>query len=103
MANMHDMKKESQKYLAVGIGLLVLTAITVAAASLNVGLALGILVALLIATIKGSLVASFFMHLASEKKFIYALLLLTLLFLVAMMGLILAGRYDLYEGMQHVS
>ena len=34
-------------------------------------------VALLVATIKGSLVACYFMHLISEKKLIYAVLALT--------------------------
>ena len=44
-------------------------------------------VALLVATIKGSLVACYFMHLISEKKLIYAVLALTVAFFVALLAL----------------
>ena len=55
-------------YIAIGIGLLVLTATTVAAAFVNLG-PFNPVVALLIATIKATLVVLFFMHVkgASEK------------------------------------
>jgi cytochrome c oxidase subunit 4 len=55
-------------YLLIGFGLLVLTATTVAAAFVNLG-AFNPVVALLIATIKATLVVLFFMHVkgASEK------------------------------------
>ncbi|HKC01660.1 MAG TPA: cytochrome C oxidase subunit IV family protein [Terriglobales bacterium] len=55
-------------YLAIGIGLLVLTATTVGAAFVNLG-PLNPVIALLIATIKATLVVLFFMHVkgASEK------------------------------------
>ena len=97
------MQKESKKYVGVGLTLLLLTAITVAVRSLNVGLALAIFIALLIATLKGSLVASFFMHLLSEKKVIYILLLSTVFLFIVLLGLILLGRFDVYKGLQRVS
>jgi len=55
-------------YVALGISLLVLTAITVGAAFVNLG-PFNPVVALLIATIKATLVVLFFMHVkgASEK------------------------------------
>ncbi len=55
-------------YLAIGIGLLVLTATTVGAAFVNLG-PFNPVIALLIATIKATLVVLFFMHVkgASEK------------------------------------
>ena len=55
-------------YLAIGMGLLVLTATTVGAAFVNLG-PFNPVVALLIATIKATLVVLFFMHVkgASEK------------------------------------
>ena len=49
-------------------------------------------VALLVATIKGSLVACYFMHLISEKKLIYAVLGLTVAFFVALLALPVAHR-----------
>ena len=99
---MHDVRKESKKYIGVGLTLLLMTAVTVAARQLNLGIALAILVALMIATFKGSLVASFFMHLASEKKAIYILLLSTLFLFIVLIGLILVGRSNVYEGLTHV-
>src|SRR6202166_713865 len=55
-------------YIAIGIGLLVLTATTVGAAFVNLG-PFNPVIALLIATIKATLVVLFFMHVkgASEK------------------------------------
>jgi cytochrome c oxidase subunit IV len=55
-------------YILIGIGLLVLTAVTVGAAFINLG-PFNPVVALLIATIKATLVVLFFMHVkgASEK------------------------------------
>jgi|ERR1035441_2438884 cytochrome c oxidase subunit 4 len=55
-------------YLAIGVGLLVGTATTVGAAFVNLG-AFNPVVALLIATIKATVVVLFFMHVkgASEK------------------------------------
>jgi len=55
-------------YLAIGAGLLVLTATTVGAAFVNLG-PFNPIIALLIATIKATLVVLFFMHVkgASEK------------------------------------
>jgi cytochrome c oxidase subunit IV len=55
-------------YLAIGAGLLVLTATTVGAAFVNLG-PFNPIIALLIATIKATLVVLFFMHVkgASER------------------------------------
>ena len=47
----------------------------------------GLLVAMIVATIKGSLVACYFMHLISEKKLIYAVLGLTVAFFIALLFL----------------
>ena len=49
------------------------------------GVALGL--ALLVATIKGSLVACYFMHLLSERKLIYAVLLITVAFFMVLLFL----------------
>ena len=98
---MHEVK-HSKKYVGVGVALFLLTAITVAVNKLNVGITLAIFIALLIATFKGSLVASFFMHLASERKLIHILFLSTLLLFITLLGLILLGKFDVYEGLTYV-
>ena len=66
---------------------MVLTIITVAIAHLHLPMPIAVSVALLVATIKGSLVACYFMHLISEKKLIYAVLVLTVVFFVALLAL----------------
>jgi len=60
--------------------LLVLTVVTVGVSYIQFGVALGVTVALIIAATKGSLVASYFMHLIGERKSIYAALALTVFF-----------------------
>ena len=76
-----DIKKHISIYRNVGIALLVLTVCTVGASYLNFSYAwIGISVGLLIACVKGSLVASEFMHLNNEKRFIYGVLSLTVVF-----------------------
>ena len=57
--------------------LLVLTAFTVAAWTLHLPRRSAITLALLIAIVKGSLVAGWFMHLISERRIIYWVLALT--------------------------
>jgi caa(3)-type oxidase subunit IV len=77
-----EIKREVRVYLIVFVALAALTAVTVgsfyALKSYPVSVAIG--VALAIALVKGSLVAGYFMHLLSEKKLIYAVLILTVFF-----------------------
>ena len=79
-----DIKKEISGYMKVFGALAVLTIVTVAVGSLKFGIGLAVVIAMVIATVKGSLVASFFMHLAHEKKLIYLLLCITLVFLMSL-------------------
>jgi cytochrome c oxidase subunit 4 len=65
--------------------LLVLTGFTVGAYYLKLPTHLAIALALAIATVKGSLVAAWFMHLLSEKKLIYWALILTAILFVPLL------------------
>lgn len=89
-----EIKKETRIYILVFVSLAALTLITVGVSYLDLGVGAGIALALFIAAIKGSLVAAFFMHLLSERKLIYAVLLLTLVFFVALLVLPLGGHAD---------
>lgn len=84
-----QIRSEMRVYLAVFCGLAALTGVTVFAfyrlKSFPVQTA--IIVALIIASVKGFLVAGFFMHLLSEKKVIYGVLILTLIFFIFLMTL----------------
>lgn len=67
-------------YLGTLVALLVLTAITVAVSYVDFGSA-NVWIALLVATIKASIVAAIFMHLAFDHKFHSIILVMGLLFL----------------------
>ena len=82
-----DIDKHVRIYITVFVALMVLTIITVAISYLDLSVPLAVTVALLVATIKGTLVACYFMHLVSEKKLIYAVLAVTVVFFVALIAL----------------
>jgi cytochrome c oxidase subunit IV len=86
-ADTQEIKKHVRKYVTVFVALLCLTIVTVTISRLHLDVPVAITLALLIAAIKGSLVASYFMHLISEKKVIYATLILTAVFFAALMSL----------------
>lgn len=82
-----EVKQTIRKYMMVGAALFVGTVITVAANQVHLIVPLAITVALIIATVKGSLVAAVFMHLSHEKKWIYGSLILTVAFFIVLMML----------------
>jgi cytochrome c oxidase subunit 4 len=82
-----DIDRHVRVYITVFVALMALTIITVAVSYLHLPLPIAVTVALLVATVKGSLVACYFMHLISEKKLIYAVLTLTAVFFVALLAL----------------
>jgi len=82
-----DIDRHVRVYITVFVSLMALTIITVAISYLHLPLPLAVTAALLVATVKGSLVACYFMHLISEKKLIYAVLALTAAFFVALLAL----------------
>ena len=93
-----EIKKHVNTYLVIFGVLLFFTALTVAANYLHLPVKQAIALALCIATIKASLVALFFMHLISERKLIYAALLLTAVFFVALMLLPVGQVLDAVVG-----
>ena len=80
-----EMKKKVRTYLMVGAALYVGTIITVAVNQVHLVVPLAITVALIVATAKASLVASVFMHLNHERKWIYGSLILTAAFFLVLM------------------
>jgi cytochrome c oxidase subunit IV len=91
-----DIDKHVRVYITVFVALMALTIITVAISRVHLAVPLAVTVALLVAIIKGSLVACYFMHLISEKKLIYAVLALTVSFFVALMALPVVTFFDGY-------
>jgi len=91
---MDDIQKHVRVYIVVFAVLMVLTVVTVAISYLDLSLKAAVIIALMIASVKGSLVACYFMHLITEKKAIYTLLILTGIFVISLLLLPTAGFYD---------
>jgi cytochrome c oxidase subunit IV len=90
--------REKRRYLLVFGTLALLTIITVAVSYLHVSHTMAVIIALTIASIKASLVAAFFMHLISERRFIYAVLGVTIFFFAV---LIWGPWHHHYNAMGH--
>ena len=95
--SVEEIKKETRTYLMVFAALGALTVVTVAVSYLDLSAGAAIALALAIASVKGGLVAGFFMHLISERKLIYSLLVLTAIFFAAAMFLPLWGYFGSTE------
>src|SRR4051812_3692840 len=89
-----DVSKHVKTYMMVFGTLMVLTIVTVGVSYLHLATHEAIIVALFIATIKGSLVALFFMHLNHERRLIYQVLLLTVVFFAVLMLVPLSTNLD---------
>jgi cytochrome c oxidase subunit 4 len=88
-------RSETRVYLLVFFSLAVLTGVTVGACYwFNLPIHYAIMVALTIASIKGFLVAGFFMHLLSEKKLVYSVLALTVFFFIVLMLLPISSMHS---------
>ena len=91
----HDISKHVRVYITVFVALLVGTIVTVALNYMHFeSVPLTIAIALFVAVIKATLVACYFMHLISERKMIYAILIFTAFFFVGLMFLTLWSMHD---------
>jgi caa(3)-type oxidase subunit IV len=94
-------KRSMRLYLGIGLGLFCGTVATVAVATvpaLDFGRhgfdAADLVLGLLIATVKASLVALFFMHLNHERKLIYFLIILATVHCIGMVAFTLLAEMD---------
>jgi cytochrome c oxidase subunit 4 len=89
-----DIDRQVKVYLLVFVSLMVLTLVTVAVSRLHLPVGPAVAVALVVAAIKGGLVAGYFMHLVAEKKLIYWVLWVTVLFFLAVLLLPLWAYFE---------
>ncbi|MEA2601520.1 MAG: cytochrome c oxidase subunit [Acidobacteriota bacterium] len=89
-----SIRKQTRTYIGVFVTLMIMTILTVAVSYFHMPVGLAILVALVIASFKGSLVAAFFMHLSHERKLIYWVLLLTVIFFIVLMAIPTISQWD---------
>ncbi len=86
-ADVEHVKQHVRVYVMVFAALAVLTIVTVAISYLDLSTGYAIGVAMVVASVKASLVALYFMHLISEDKVILWLLVLCAAFFAALMFL----------------
>ena len=87
MDSFEEIKKHQKIYWVIGASLFVFTGLTVWTSYWELTAGMALFVALFIASVKGGLVASVFMHLNHEKKLIYFVLLLTVVCFVILMAI----------------
>jgi len=93
-----EISRHVRIYIIVFLALLVGTVVTVGLNYLHFdSKAVTIGIALLVAVIKATLVACYFMHLISEKRMIYVILGFTVFFFAALLVLTLSSYGDLPE------
>lgn len=89
-----DIDRQVRTYILVFVSLMALTIVTVAISRFHLPVPAAITVALIVAMVKGGLVASYFMHLISERKLIYWVLGFTVAFFFAVLLLPLWSHLD---------
>ena len=94
--NVDEIRAHIKLYWKIGAALMVLTVVTVAITFIDFSVPIAIFVALVVAATKGSLVASYFMHLIGERKWILGTLLLTVLFFLVLIFIPIMGHSDTY-------
>jgi cytochrome c oxidase subunit 4 len=91
-----DIDHHVKVYITVFVSLMVLTIATVTVSRFHFPELIAVSAALIIAIIKGSLVATYFMHLISEKKLIFAVMALTVVFFIVLLALPVITHTDGY-------
>ena len=94
MGNHADIDRQVKGYLLVFATLMTLTIVTVAISRLHLPVATAVTIALVVASIKGGLVASYFMHLIAERKLIYWVLGVTVAFFFFVLLLPLWAHFE---------
>ena len=82
-----EVQKSVRSYMIVFAMLMVFTVITVAVSRFHFAVPIAIAVALVIAAMKGSMVAAVFMHLSHERRWVYGTLILTVVFFLVLLML----------------
>tara|TARA_B100001989_G_C24210496_1_gene302816 strand:- start:167 stop:490 length:324 start_codon:yes stop_codon:yes gene_type:complete len=89
-----DIQHHVKIYINVFIALAILTVVTVAVSFLDVSFIEAFFIAITVATIKGSLVLSFFMHLLEEKPAVIWILATTMVAFLILMFIPLISLTD---------
>jgi caa(3)-type oxidase subunit IV len=99
--NIEEIQKSVRKYIIIGVALLALSGFTVWLSTVELPThGLNILVGMIVATFKASLVALIFMHLNHERPVIYKVLAFTVVFAIVLFVLFVLSARDplIFEG-----
>lgn len=96
-------RKEMKNYWIVFLGLIFLTLASLGIYSLHLNIVLTVILILSVAVIEALLSLNYIMHLASERKSISIILVLSFFFFLLMMVILCAAYFNLPEGAKHVS
>lgn len=94
LTHVEDVKKHVRIYISVFAALAVLTVVTVGIGYMDLPIIPALVVGLTIATIKGALVAGYFMHLITERRLIQSVVVLSLGLLLTMFAIFTIYYYD---------
>ena len=89
-----DVRQHVKIYVSIFVGLIVLTLVTVGVSQLPMPVTARITIALMFALTQGFLSVAYLMHLSAERKFIYGVLLLTVIFFGVLIFLPLLTQAD---------
>ncbi len=98
-----NFQHEIKQYRSIFISLIILTAISVGIHQMHLNLALSITLILSIAVLQATLSVCYLMHLISERKLIFLVLMLTVFFVFGMVTLILGSHASHPHGTTYVS
>jgi caa(3)-type oxidase subunit IV len=99
-----DIQKHVKTYLFVFAALAVLTIVTVAVSWLHIPTVwVAVAVAMLIAAVKATLVACYFMHLLSERNALFSILILCVIFFIVLMLLPVVTSTETASLQSHVT
>ena len=93
-ANHADIDRQVRTYIIIFVTLMALTFVTVAISRLHLPVPAAVGLALAVASVKGGLVAAYFMHLISERKLIWWVLWFTISCFIAVLLLPVVTHLD---------
>src|ERR1043166_613431 len=94
MGDHADIDRQVKTYIVIFITLMALTFVTVAISRIHLPTPTAVALALIVASVKGGLVAGYFMHLISERKLIWWVLWFSLGFFISVMLLPVVTHLD---------
>jgi caa(3)-type oxidase subunit IV len=88
-----DVRRHIRQHVIIAIGLVIGTVLTVLSSRTDFhNPSINIAIAMAIASVQGFFIVGFFMHLISEKKMIYSVLVITAFFFVVQMAVTVWAR-----------